>query len=96
MASLTLLVTQLQADNTQEIQKLKAEIAQLQEKTDTLIDETSNLQTGFTFNEVDTTKSHSELLNDLRCICFDTYIGPHQNLRTTQCKEWSQNYKKKK
>lgn len=40
-----------------ELDDLKAQIAELQEKTDTLVDETSNLKTGFNYTTVDTNAS---------------------------------------
>ena len=50
------------ADTTSnEIATLKAQIAQLQETTQILIDETSDLKTGFSYTTVDIEKSHSGL-----------------------------------
>ncbi|MEN4053193.1 MULTISPECIES: porin [Sulfurimonas] len=49
------------ADEKEDIVKLKKEIASLKEITQTLIDETSDLKTGFNYTVVDTEKSHSGL-----------------------------------
>ena len=49
------------ADDAAEIAKLKQEIAELQETTQALVDETSDLKTGFNYSTVDTEKSHSGL-----------------------------------
>ncbi len=59
VAASTLLATQIHAND--EIEALKAEIAELREITQTLADETSSLKTGVGFNVVDTTKSYSGL-----------------------------------
>ena len=50
----------MQKDTT-EIADLKKEIKELREITNSLIDETSDLKTGFSYTTVDTTKSHSGL-----------------------------------
>jgi hypothetical protein len=49
------------ADSDADIAALKQEIAELKETTQTLIDETSDLKTGFNYTTVDTDKSHSGL-----------------------------------
>ena len=49
------------ADTATEIEQLKAKIAALEEKTDTLVDETSDLKTGFSYMTVDTEQTHSGL-----------------------------------
>lgn len=49
------------ADETQDIKDLKAEISELREITQSLIDETSDLKTGFNYTTVDTSKSYSGL-----------------------------------
>jgi len=49
------------ADNTIEIQALKQEIQELREITQILIDETSDLKTGFTYTTVDEEKTYSGL-----------------------------------
>ena len=49
------------ADDAAEIAKLKQEIAELQETTQTLVDETSDLKTGFNYTTIDTKQSHSGL-----------------------------------
>ena len=49
------------ADDAAEIAKLKQEIAELKETTQALVDETSDLKTGFNYTTVDTAKSHSGL-----------------------------------
>jgi len=54
LAVAALLYTTLSAD---ELSDLKAQIAELQEKTDALIDETSDLKTGFNYTTVDTNAS---------------------------------------
>jgi len=57
LAVASLISTSLFADA--EIDALKAQLAALEEKTDALLEETSNLQTGFNFNVVDTDFSHN-------------------------------------
>jgi hypothetical protein len=49
------------ADDKSDIKTLKQEIKELKEITQTLIDETSDLKTGFNYTTVDTKKSHSGL-----------------------------------
>ena len=49
------------ANDTTEIQTLKQEIQELREMTQTLLDETSDLKTGFTYTTADEDKSHSGL-----------------------------------
>ncbi|QOP45822.1 porin [Sulfurimonas paralvinellae] len=49
------------ADDREDIAQLKKEIAELKETTQSLIDETSDLKTGFNYTTVDTDKSHSGL-----------------------------------
>ena len=61
LALITLFSNGLYADKSQDIKELKAEIAELREVTQTLIDETSDLKTGFNYTTVDVTKSHSGL-----------------------------------
>ena len=58
---LMLLASSINADTKEEIHLLKAQIQELQETTQILIDETSDLKTGFNYTTVDTTKSHSGL-----------------------------------
>ncbi|MBU1216132.1 porin [bacterium] len=57
------LTNTLSADDTAEINALKQEVKELKEITQTLVDETSDLKTGFNYTTVDTTKSHSGLGN---------------------------------
>ena len=49
------------ADEKEDIAQLKKEIAELKETTQSLIDETSDLKTGFNYTTVDTEQSHSGL-----------------------------------
>lgn len=49
------------ADSNSEIAALKQEVKELREITQTLIDETSDLKTGFNYTTVDTQESHSGL-----------------------------------
>lgn len=56
-----LLGTSAFADDSTEIDTLKQEVKELREITSSLIDETSNLKSGFNYTTVDTTKSHSGL-----------------------------------
>ena len=65
-AATLLLSTTAFADNTSDIAELKRQIAELtkqsniqKEQTQTLIDETSDLQTGFNYTKVDVTKSYT-------------------------------------
>lgn len=63
LALITLLALSdtIYADDKSEIEELKMEIGELREIAQTLIDETSDLKTGFNYTTVDTTKSHSGL-----------------------------------
>ena len=61
VAAALLLSTSVYADTASEIEQLKKEVAELREQTQILTDETSDLQTGFNYTKVDTTKSHSGL-----------------------------------
>ena len=61
VAFVSLLSNALYATQSQDINELKAEIAELREVTQTLIDETSDLKTGFNYTTVDVKKSHSGL-----------------------------------
>ena len=61
LLSTSLLTSTLYASESDEIEVLKAQIQELQEKTDILIEETSNLQTGFNYSKVEVEKSHSGL-----------------------------------
>lgn len=56
-----LLSTSIYANEAENIQALKAEIQELREITQTLIDETSNLKTGFEYTTADVEKSYSGL-----------------------------------
>ena len=49
------------SDDAADIAELKAQVKELQEMTQTLTDETSDLKTGFSYTTVDTQKSHSGL-----------------------------------
>lgn len=49
------------ANESTDVEALKQEVKELREITQTLIDETSDLKTGFNYTTVDTTKSHSGL-----------------------------------
>ena len=67
-AAALMISTSLFADNTSDIAELKRQIAELKKQsqeqtkqTQTLIDETSDLKTGFNYTTVDTTKSFSGL-----------------------------------
>ena len=59
LATALLLSTSAFADTASDIAQLKKEIAELREQSQTLIDETSDLKTGFNYTKVDATKSHS-------------------------------------
>ncbi|MFT7859766.1 MAG: porin [Sulfurimonas sp.] len=62
IAATALFATQTYAkESNSEIEALKAEIAELREVTQTLVDETSSLKTGVGFNVIDTSKSYSGL-----------------------------------
>ncbi len=56
-----LLSSSVLGDNTSDIQALKAEIQELKEITQILIDETSDLKTGFSYTTVDKEKTYSGL-----------------------------------
>lgn len=49
------------ADDSAEITKLKQQIAELQETTQALVDETSDIKTGFNYTTVDASKAYSGL-----------------------------------
>ncbi len=55
------LSTSVYANDATELESLKQEMKELREITQTLIDETSDLKTGFEYTTVDTEKSHSGL-----------------------------------
>ncbi|MBD3823199.1 MAG: porin [Epsilonproteobacteria bacterium] len=55
------IASSLSADQNAEIELLKKEIAELRAITSTLVEETSDLKTGFSYTTVDTAKSHSGL-----------------------------------
>lgn len=57
----SLLATSVLADDKAEIEALKQEVKELREISQILIDETSDLKTGFSYTTVDTKKSHSGL-----------------------------------
>jgi len=59
--SVLLFSAALNAADTNELEMLKQQVKELQETTQTLIDETSDLKTGFNYTTVDTKKSHSGL-----------------------------------
>ncbi len=68
LALMTTLALNAQADETNEIESLKKEIAELRQITqslqgtqEVLVEETSNLQSGFDYTRVDSTKAHSGL-----------------------------------
>ncbi len=61
LASMLLVSSASFGDDTADIQMLKEEIKQLKETTQSLIDETSDLKTGFSYTTVDTKQSHSGL-----------------------------------
>ena len=54
---LALSTTSSFADEATDIAELKQQVKELQEMSQTLIDETSDLKTGFNYTTVDTTKS---------------------------------------
>ncbi|DAB30781.1 MAG TPA: porin, partial [Sulfurimonas sp. UBA12504] len=56
-----LLTTSAFANEATELEALKQEVKELREMTNTLVDETSDLKTGFSYTTVDTKKSHSGL-----------------------------------
>ena len=57
----SLLSSGIYADDNAEMQALKAQLNELREITQTLIDETSDLKTGFNYTTVDPTQSYSGL-----------------------------------
>ncbi|QOY53048.1 porin [Candidatus Sulfurimonas baltica] len=59
VATALLLSTSAFADTASDIAELKKEIADLKELSRTLVDETSDLKTGFNYTKVDSTKSYS-------------------------------------
>ena len=61
LASMLALSSASFADEKEDIAQLKKEIAELKETTQALIDETSDLKTGFNYTTVDTQQSHSGL-----------------------------------
>lgn len=61
IATAILLSSSIHASETTEIQTLKAEVQELREITQSLIDETSNMKTGFDFTTADADKTHSGL-----------------------------------
>ncbi len=61
IATAIILSSTVYANETTDIEALKQEVQELREITQTLIDETSDLKTGFNYTTVDTTKSHSGL-----------------------------------
>ncbi|MGB3962626.1 MAG: porin [Sulfurimonas sp.] len=56
-----LLTSSAFASEATELEALKQEVKELREMTNTLVDETSDLKTGFSYTTVDTQKSHSGL-----------------------------------
>ena len=63
LATAMLLSSAVNASESLEMANMKEELKELREITQTLIDETSDLKTGFNYSTVDTTKSHSGLGN---------------------------------
>jgi hypothetical protein len=61
LVACSLLATSALADDKAEIEALKQEVKELREISQTLIDETSDLKTGFNYTTVDNEKSHSGL-----------------------------------
>lgn len=61
LGAILTLTTLSYADDAAEIASLKEEIKALQETTQTLIDETSDLKTGFNYTTIDSSHSHSGL-----------------------------------
>lgn len=59
LITFSLLNTSALADDKAEIEALKQEVKELKEISQTLIDETSDLKTGFNYTTVDSEKSHS-------------------------------------
>jgi len=61
LASILALSTSSFADDASDIVELKQQVKELQEMSQTLIDETSDLKTGFNYTTVDDSKSYSGL-----------------------------------
>ncbi len=61
LTALVVMGSALNADTATEIAQLKQELQEIKETTQILIDETSDLKTGFNYTTVDTKKSHSGL-----------------------------------
>jgi len=61
LATTLILSTLSYADDASDIQELKQQIKDLEEMTQALVDETSDLKTGFNYTTVDREKSHSGL-----------------------------------
>jgi len=61
IVALSIISSFANANENLEIKELKQELKELREITQTLIDETSDLKTGFNYTTVDTKKSHSGL-----------------------------------
>lgn len=61
LSSALLLSTTLYAGDNQDITALKEQVKSLQNQMEVLIDETSDLQTGFSYTTLDSKKSHSGL-----------------------------------
>ncbi len=59
LLAFSILATSALADDKAEIQALKQEVKELREISQILIDETSDLKTGFSYTTVDSEKSHS-------------------------------------
>ena len=61
LASILALSTSSFADDASDIAELKEQVKELQEMSQTLIDETSDLKTGFNYTKVDPNQSHAGL-----------------------------------
>ena len=61
LTAILTLTTLSNADESADIEELKLQIKELQEMSQILIDETSDLKTGFNYTTVDDTQSHSGL-----------------------------------
>ncbi|MDF1883533.1 porin [Sulfurimonas sp. SAG-AH-194-C21] len=61
LASMLALSSSSFADDASDIKELKQQVKELQEMSQTLIDETSDLKTGFNYTKVDPNKSHTGL-----------------------------------
>lgn len=61
LSAFLLLGSTVYASDSTDIQALKKEVKELREMTQTLVDETSDLKTGFNYTVVDNEKSHSGL-----------------------------------